>query len=234
MNMLLIDTSSEYLCAVLIKKDKPVSSYIRSQQRAHARRLLPVVEKLLADNSLDLKDLNCIGVCRGPGSFTGLRIGLAAVKGLSLAADIPAVAFTSLDVLAANAEKVKPAYPQICVLTDAKRKQVYAALYCRSPRSSQIKRKGKYFLGKAEDFLAGLKGEVLFIGNGAGLYSDVINSCSGIKARIAPRKFWRPYAEGLAAAGEKEYRARRLVDAGRLSALYLYRDSCAVRKKTKK
>ena len=98
-------------------------------EKTLASRLLCSVDAVLGDAGFALADLDGIGVALGPGSFTGLRIGVATVKGLALAAGKPVAGFSSLAMLAMNLPWA--AYP-VCPMFDAKKKEVYTALYdCR-------------------------------------------------------------------------------------------------------
>lgn len=91
----------------------------------HSRRLLPVIDYLMSNLELRWNEIDGIGVSLGPGSFTGLRIGMAAAKGLSAAASCPLLGVSTLDVVAANCTSGR----NICVVLDARKKEVYSALY---------------------------------------------------------------------------------------------------------
>jgi tRNA threonylcarbamoyladenosine biosynthesis protein TsaB len=93
--------------------------------RGHAERLMPMIEALLAETGVDFTDLDRLAVTVGPGSFTGVRVGIAAARGLALALDIPAVGVNSLEALALPVARRKSAGSVVAAL-DAKRGEIYA------------------------------------------------------------------------------------------------------------
>ncbi|MCI0496105.1 tRNA (adenosine(37)-N6)-threonylcarbamoyltransferase complex dimerization subunit type 1 TsaB [candidate division KSB1 bacterium] len=126
MKILGIDTATDIL-AIAITDDKTLITECRSNiRRAHAEKLINAIDHVLIDASLKLSDIAVIAVGTGPGSFTGLRIGIAAVKGLAFAANIPVVSVSSLDALALQAGLYSH---QICPLVKAQGDEAYTALY---------------------------------------------------------------------------------------------------------
>ena len=108
--VLAFDTSAAHCAAVLVRGDRVLARRDEAMDRGQAERLLPMLEELLAEAGLGWRDLDGIGVCTGPGNFTGLRIAVAAARGLALALGIPAVGVTRFEALG------RPAGP---VLVDA-------------------------------------------------------------------------------------------------------------------
>lgn len=126
MKILAIDTSTD-VCAVALTEDQRlISEYRTLNRRAHAEKILPAIDWILNDAQLRINQLDGIAVSIGPGSFTGLRIGLAAVKGLVLATNLPVVAVPSLDAIASLASCWEG---QICPLVKCQSHEAYAALY---------------------------------------------------------------------------------------------------------
>ncbi|MDZ7333381.1 MAG: tRNA (adenosine(37)-N6)-threonylcarbamoyltransferase complex dimerization subunit type 1 TsaB [candidate division KSB1 bacterium] len=126
MKILGIDTSTD-VCAVALTEDQHlISEYRNSNRRAHAEKILPAIDWVLRDAKITINDLGGIAVSIGPGSFTGLRIGLSVVKGLALATHLPVVAVPSLDAIAASAFFWQG---QICPLVKCQSNEAYAALY---------------------------------------------------------------------------------------------------------
>ncbi|WP_051554485.1 tRNA (adenosine(37)-N6)-threonylcarbamoyltransferase complex dimerization subunit type 1 TsaB [Desulfobulbus elongatus] len=105
---------------------KVLAEYTLQPEVTHARRLLGSVDAVMAAAGVGWSELAAVAVSQGPGSFTGLRIGMAAAQGLALAADVPLVPVPTLDGLAAQ---VVPVDLPICCLLDARKQQVYAAWY---------------------------------------------------------------------------------------------------------
>ncbi len=99
--LLALDTSAAHCAAALLSGDQVLGTRSEPMQRGQAERLLPLSEELLAAAGAAWKDLDALGVCTGPGNFTGLRIGVAAVRGLALGLGVPAIGVTRFDALAA-------------------------------------------------------------------------------------------------------------------------------------
>jgi len=129
LKLLTIDTSTSTCSVSLTIGEKVISEHLLSLEKTLASRLLRSVDAALGEAGLGISDLDGIGVALGPGSFTGLRVGIATVKGLALAAKKPVAGFSSLAMLAMN---IPWAAHQVCPMFDAKKKEIYTALYsCR-------------------------------------------------------------------------------------------------------
>jgi len=186
--LLAIDTSTSTCSVALTIGDRLVAEYLLSMEKTLASRLLRSVDAALADAGLTVADLDGIGVALGPGSFTGLRIGVATVKGLALAARKPVAGFSSLAMLAMNLPWA--AYP-VCPMFDAKKKEVYTALYdCKDFPVPVIADS----VVPPGDFLERIDGTTIFIGEGALAYRELIIARLGAKALFAPPSSHQPRA----------------------------------------
>jgi len=155
--------------------------------------LLEAINGLLTSAKLQLSDLDGFGVVEGPGAFTGLRVGLATVKGLALAVDRPVVAVSSLECLALQA----PCSPMtVCTMLDARKKEVYAALFVHQGGSLRLL--GDEEVIDPDQFLEKCPAETLFIGNGASAYRTLIARRLGPRAHFLSSLYDYPRA-GLAA-----------------------------------
>ena len=123
MNLLAIDTVTEH-CSVALGTGDAVYQDIETGSKIHSRMVLDMVEGLLRDHSIELNDLDCIAVDTGPGSFTGVRIGVGVTQGLAYAMQIPVLGINSLQVLAASCPQGKV----LCAM-DARMGQVYCGYY---------------------------------------------------------------------------------------------------------
>ncbi|WP_417317299.1 tRNA (adenosine(37)-N6)-threonylcarbamoyltransferase complex dimerization subunit type 1 TsaB [Emcibacter sp.] len=142
MNILAIDTALGACSAALLVDGDVVAGRFEERQRGHAERLLPMVEEVLEEAGLARSGLQGVACTRGPGTFTGVRIGLSAAKGLCLALDIPLAGFTSLEVVAHNVihhPEVKEG--TLCVAHDARRGEVYFQKFVLS--DGQVKAAGE-------------------------------------------------------------------------------------------
>lgn len=128
--LLAIETSAN-LCSVALMHDREISEIVVSEPRGHTRHLLPAIDRLLIDAGLTLSRLDAIAVTTGPGSFTGLRIGIGVAQGLAYGADLPVVPLSSLATLAQGAIRARKLLSDdvaVAVL-DARMNEVYWGLY---------------------------------------------------------------------------------------------------------
>lgn len=133
MNILALETSGEVLHLAL-KTDHTFISYTRTIGRQFSEELVPRLVSLCSEASLTLSDLSLIVCANGPGSFTGLRVGMAAAKGIALAAGIPLVSLGTMDILAYPLSHSK--FPVLCAV-DAKKQRYYCALFKDGKRESK-------------------------------------------------------------------------------------------------
>ncbi|MGG7142243.1 tRNA (adenosine(37)-N6)-threonylcarbamoyltransferase complex dimerization subunit type 1 TsaB [Clostridium nigeriense] len=126
MIVLSIDSASKVATAALLDENNLIAEYTINNKLEHSTLIMDMVDKLLKDSSLDIDDVDGFVVSKGPGSFTGLRIGMATVKGLSLGSNKPYVSISSLDALAYSLVNFDGI---ICPMMDALRNSVYTCLY---------------------------------------------------------------------------------------------------------
>jgi tRNA threonylcarbamoyladenosine biosynthesis protein TsaB len=176
-----------------------VSSCLGSRGRALSASILDTVAFVLKGSGLTLEELDGFGVAVGPGSFTGLRVGLATVMGLALAAGKPVAGFSSLSMLAMN---LPWASHPVCPMFDARKNEVYTGLYeCRdTPVSLMTDR-----VVTPEQFLELLDGTVIFIGEGAVRYRELIVAILGARALFAPPVVNLPNASAGALLGAEVF-----------------------------
>jgi tRNA threonylcarbamoyladenosine biosynthesis protein TsaB len=127
MTLLAFDTSMA-ACSAAVWRDGVVARRFQAMSRGHAEALFPMIREVMAEAGISFADLHAIAVTRGPGSFTGVRVGVAAARGLALAADKPVIAATSLEVIAHGAaERLTPqqAREPFVVAMDARRGELY-------------------------------------------------------------------------------------------------------------
>ena len=126
MLLLAIDTTTNICSVALGERDKLWAEIILNTKKTHSQRLMPAVQNLLRDADVDKRQIEGIAVALGPGSFTGIRIGMATVQGLSHGLGIPVTGVMTLDALAEGCGN----FPKlICPILDARREQVYTGLY---------------------------------------------------------------------------------------------------------
>lgn len=165
-----------------------VAEYRLEATRSRSERVMPMIDRVLKDSQTMPENLTGIAVSIGPGSFTGLRIGLSTAKGLAFALKLPVVGVSSLETLAASLARESlagpgQAYP-ICPVLDAKRQEVYAALFRADPEGGLKKIVGEEVITPAGlmEKLSGLHEPILFLGTGALLYEAMIREKLGERA----------------------------------------------------
>lgn len=124
--LLALDTATEACSAAVVARDAVLAHRFERLQRGHAERLMPMVEAVMAEAGLDYHVLCAMAATVGPGSFTGVRVGLAVARGLALAAAVPLIGVTTLEALAAAVSPAEAAGQRILCALDAMRGQVYA------------------------------------------------------------------------------------------------------------
>ena len=125
MKVLAISTSSSTASVALLEDDKCIKELNICDEKTHSEKLMPLIDKLFTTTNCSINDVDLIACDVGPGSFTGIRIGVATVKGLALLKNIPVVDCSSLEGLAYNANN----FEYVCSLIDARNNQVYAAIF---------------------------------------------------------------------------------------------------------
>lgn len=118
--VLAYDTSAAHCAAALLLGDKVLSERLEPMHKGQAERLFPMLKEVLSENGKDWPDLDALGVCVGPGNFTGVRISVASARGLSLSLSIPAVGVSKLEAMAYGTAG------HVTSVLDARRDRVYA------------------------------------------------------------------------------------------------------------
>jgi tRNA threonylcarbamoyladenosine biosynthesis protein TsaB len=168
MKILGIDTSTSCGGVGLADDQGVIADTLLNLPVTHSERLLAAIGWVLDQSSCALTDLDAIAISLGPGSFTGLRIGVSVVKGLAFATGLPVVGVSTLDVLAAQ---VSPTSYMICPVLDARKAEVYTALY-RYEGEDRVKRLTSYRAMRPGELVAQIREKTIFIGDGVRAYGD--------------------------------------------------------------
>jgi tRNA threonylcarbamoyladenosine biosynthesis protein TsaB len=188
MKLLFVDTCGAMAGVALGADGRIIAEANLALDRRLSTRLLVVIDGLLAESGMSVAGLDGIGVACGPGSFTGVRIGMATVKGLALAAALPVVGVSSLALLAAN---VPFARHQVCALMDARKKEVYAGLFRCDPLPVPV---FPECVIPPDALLDTIREPTIFVGDGAVVYRDSIEKRCGELASFAPASCFFPRA----------------------------------------
>ncbi len=180
MKVLAVDTATRTCSVAIVDQATVVCELTLGSGKTHSANLLSLVEAALSAARMDITQIEGLGVTIGPGSFTGLRIGLGVVKGLAFGLDRQVVGVSSLEALAHPCR----AWPGIvCPLLDARKGQVYFNHFGMRPDGFGAY--GADAVGAVEQALAGIDAPCLLIGDAARLYRDRILAALGQRARFA-------------------------------------------------
>ncbi|HBJ1648004.1 tRNA (adenosine(37)-N6)-threonylcarbamoyltransferase complex dimerization subunit type 1 TsaB [Clostridium botulinum] len=177
MILLSIDSSSKVATAALFEDDTLLGEVTLNNKKEHSTILMTLVESLLDSCNLDIDSVDGFVVSKGPGSFTGLRIGMATIKGLSFGSNKPYVSISSLDALAYS---IAPFNGMICPVMDALRNNVYTALYksCNG-KLEKIMDYSALDINELVDMLNEKEENVMFIGDGLNNTKEyILNNCN--------------------------------------------------------
>jgi tRNA threonylcarbamoyladenosine biosynthesis protein TsaB len=165
-----IDTAVDSAMICLAENGKTIASRKNENQKEHAAWMQPAIVRLLEENALGPRDLSAVSVSNGPGSYTGLRVGLASAKGLCYALNIPLITVDTLKIMAlAVADK---AVDLICPLIDARRMEVFAAVYDKN-LVEQIAALAMILHDNSFEALLD-KHQILFCGNGSNKFREIV------------------------------------------------------------
>jgi tRNA threonylcarbamoyladenosine biosynthesis protein TsaB len=229
MMVLSADTSCDRFSLALMDKDVIISQFNASSCQRQSSDMLPEIEKLLSRNALDVSDIDCFCVGLGPGSFTGLRIGVTIMRAIALTQKKPIVGIPSIDAIACNALPYKS---DICVIIDARQQKVYARFY--RFRDAKMYPSGRIMLLGMQELLQKIKKPVLFLGDGIKLCGDQIVN-KGIKhENLLAEHTWYPHAGSIGRLGIERAARKGGDDVFTLSPLYVYPKEPQVKLKSKR
>lgn len=194
--ILSMDTSTPCSAVALTEgtrqQGRVVASLSLTGNVTHSRRLFTAIDYVMKEAAVDWSDIVGIGVSLGPGSFTGLRIGMATAKGLAAASGKKLFGVSTLDSLAAKC--VSPGL--ICPVLDARKKEVYSAFY-RCGVSGLTERISDMKVLPPLELAATIEEPVLFIGDGAMVYGELFKELLGGHANFAPAQLHEPGASSI-------------------------------------
>ena len=216
MTMLAIDTSTDYLSLAVMRDERIIARFHRRSHMRHSSLLVPMIDKILKKAKVKLKDIDCFCISIGPGSFTGLRIGVVTLKGLAYALDKPIVTVPTLDAIAMNAKSFKGI---ICPVLDARKNKVYASLYRSDGKN--IRKISKYLLLPVKELMVKTHryDKIIFLGDALHLIGVAANA----------KTDWHPKADIVAKLGAEYYKRKKFVSAEDLEPMYLYSRECDIK-----
>ena len=218
MIILAVDSSSRAASAALWKDGDLLGEQFLNTRLTHSQTLLPLVDQLLRSTETAPDQPDCFAVSVGPGSFTGLRIGIAAAKGLAFAAGKPCAPVSTLEGLACN---LLAHDGLICPVMDARCQQVYTALFsCKGGRLTRLWEDQAISLAQLGEELARRREPTLLVGDGARLCRSFLGEgCPHVG--VAPAHLLHQRASSVAMAAAALAEAGGLCTAGELAPVYL-------------
>jgi len=219
MKILGIDSALERSSVALVEYGRILGEVEAALPREQLTWLIPAAKELLEKLGLSFRDLNAVAVTSGPGSFTGLRLGLATARTIAQVISIPIASFKTLDAIACNAGE---AAPFICPLIDARKGEIFCALYSASGKSPG--KKTDDLALKPEELLEKLvswsgSGRLALMGNALNRYGELLRNGAPSGTVFLGEETWYPKAGTLALMGEK-----LILSGGGLSAMELQAD----------
>jgi tRNA threonylcarbamoyladenosine biosynthesis protein TsaB len=202
MLILAFESTAKAASVALVEDGHLISQYSQCSALTHSRTLLPMAEDMLKNAELTLDKVDLFAVAHGPGSFTGIRIGVSTVKGLAWAADKPCVGVSTLEAMAWHG---LAAGGYICPVMDARRNQVYNALFkIENGKPQRLCEDRPIGLAQLAEELRALNAPVLLVGDGAELTEKYLSE-QGLPCTVAPENLRWQSAWGVAmAAMDKE------------------------------
>lgn len=219
LKILAVDTSSAAAGVALWEDGFLLGEYYLNTQLTHSQTVMEMASHLLKQSKTDVKSIDCFACAAGPGSFTGLRIGIAAVKGMAYGANKPCVAVSTLEGLANNLIGFDG---YICPVMDARCNQVYTATFkCENNNITRIFNDSAIAIDELCEKLLTLGDEkIYFVGDGAKLCMDKLSSKLK-NARICPSQLMYSRGSSVARIGEKMFLENKTVSAAMLNPTYL-------------
>ena len=216
MKVLGIDTSAKTCSVALLQDGVVLSSRLLGEGLTHSQTLLPLIKKTLTESGCPVSKLDLISITAGPGSFTGLRIGISTVKGLAFSDDIPCVGVSTLEAAAENCVDYEGYVA--CVLMDARRGEFYNALFRIEKGSPCRLTEDRAISGEAiADELKSFE-KIILLGDGA---EKFVSMFPEFQVAVSPESIRYQCGRGAAILGYKNYESGLSTTAKQLAPVYL-------------
>lgn len=199
MRIVAIDSSGLVASVAILENDSILATYSVNYKKTHSQTLLPMLQEIMQMTEFDKTTIDAIAVAKGPGSFTGLRIGSATAKGLGLALKKPLIHIPTVDALAFNLYGVEKL---ICPIMDARRNQVYTGLYrFEDDRFCVEMEQTPMAVEELAKKLNERNEPVIFLGDGVPVYQSLLEQLLTVAHQYAPAHSNRQRAASVAALG---------------------------------
>lgn len=209
MKILALDSSGLVASVAILTEDTLLAEYTVNYKKTHSQTLLPMLDEIVRMVEIDLNDIDAIAVAKGPGSFTGLRIGSATAKGLGLALKKPLIGVPTVDGLAYN---VYGCSGVVCPLMDARRNQVYTGLYEFEGKELKVLEEQQAVdVQEIVDKINLCGKPVTYLGDGVDSYREQLEELTKVPYQFAPSHLNKQRAGALGALAV-EYFKKGLIE----------------------
>lgn len=216
--ILAINTSTIQFSLALLEEDETVvAEFLISPGSKNFKNFMPSIHSFLTISKVDIQDLEAIIVAIGPGSFTGLRVGLASAKGMAQGLEIPLIGVPTLEAMAVQLPFTT--YP-ICSMIDSRKGEVFASLFRWKDNHTLVKIKEDISL-KILDLISVVNDTTIFLGNNFGHQGHLVKQIFGQKALLAPAHLWALKASAIGSLGMKRFLENDFDDLQDLVPAYL-------------
>lgn len=218
--ILAIDTSAKPVSCALVRDGRVLSSFYSNTGLTHSQTLMPMIQNLMDISGITARQLDAIAVNAGPGSFTGVRIGVSAAKGIAFTNDIPCVSVSTLESMAEQV--TAPTDSVICCGMDARCQQVYTALFAKNEigETVRLSEDAAVSLTDLEQMLKKTEKPIILVGDGSELcYNAFKDSIPHIQ--IAPPSVRYQNAAATAVLAHRLYEVGQTISAEDLLPVYL-------------
>ena len=184
MKVLAVDTSSQVASVAVMENDKLLGEYTINHKKTHSQKLMPMISELMKNIELVPRDIDVYAASSGPGSFTGLRIGITTIKAIAYAAQKPVISVPSLDVLAFN---IPMTDSLVCPIMDARNNQVYTAIY-KWEKSAPVNIT-EYMGIPIHELVQIIKGKnhnIIFVGDGVEIHKEYLKGELNDRCEFVP------------------------------------------------
>lgn len=224
MKILALDTTTRVCSVAVIDNESILAELTRLNRRSHSQHLIDLIDTVCRMSNLKVGQVDGFAVSIGPGSFTGLRIGINAIKGLAYMLNKPVVAVSSLDALAWQCAQRACL---ICPLLDARKKEVYTCRY--RFKNNDLLKIGSERLTSPVAALVGIHEPCIFVGNGAQLYREKIAAELGDMAHIAAWGQHSIRASSVAFLSLNGFNSHKTIDVALLVPRYIRKPDAVVK-----
>lgn len=202
--ILAIDSSSLVASVALAEENSVVAQYTMNLKKTHSQTLLPMIDEIFRMTGVEHKQIRAIAVTKGPGSFTGLRIGAATAKGLAFAWNVPIVGVSTIEMMAYNYNYCNKL---ICPIMDARRGQVYTGIFeCPNEKLHTVLADTAITIDELMEQLQKIDREVIFVGDGIPVYQEILDEKLTVAHYFSRAHLSRQQASSLAMLGWDQFK----------------------------